>query len=862
MRFGKAMVAMWLPVIALGITFGVTLQGQPGAPPEAQAKKPVQDSPAFSKSVRPTLQEYCLPCHSGPNPAAKLNLQTLPADFQDPRTASQWKEVVNVLNQRQMPPKTAPQIPAARQKELLEAISQELALAEQAKRSSRVVLRRLNRAEYNNTVRDLLGVDLDPASKFPEDGSAGGFDNIGAALTLSPLQIELYYAAARELLDKALVEGPPPPQIKLHFEPEENTKGMDAYRVNQGPYRDIIVNDGENPTENGFTVMHHESWNKHVDFRNFNLPAEGEYIIRFRAASRIPTRAQVVESARGLLKARFDSAMRENPNGKQWHQEAFDNDLKHFQTHRMYDYGPARLKIVKHLGSAPSLVSELDIDASEAAPKVFEVRDRFTTQQTGVDLLYAYDVPGELENWWLQSNDRFARPQLLIDWIEIEGPVTPTWPPASHRRILFDSPLKATNELAYARDVLSRFMTRAFRRPVAAEEVEKRLARYREARTQGQSFVESIKLPLASILTSPNFLFLVEADREGGQLTDYEIATRLSYFLLSTMPDAELNLAAKEGKLHQPVELAKQVDRLLADRRSQQFVTNFVGQWLGLRKVGANPPVKNLYPEYDRHLETSIIAESEGFFSEILRKDLDARSLLKSDFVTINERLGRFYGIPGVRGDAIRKVPVPAGVKRGGLLTQASILSITSNGTRTSPVTRGVWVLRTLLGADPGLPVANVGEIPNKIPGIGVATVRKRLEAHRQNPSCARCHDKIDPLGLALENFNAAGEWRTQEGHGYNGRIEANDPVIDASATMPDGTRFAGVDGLQQQLLKNQDAFLENLGSQLMTYALGRELGFSDRPAVKAAVKETKSRGYTVRSLIHEIVASKPFQTK
>jgi Protein of unknown function (DUF1588)/Protein of unknown function (DUF1585) len=241
---------------------------------------------------------------------------------------------------------------------------------------------------------------------------------------------------------------------------------------------------------------------------------------------------------------------------------------------------------------------------------------------------------------------------------------------------------------------------------------------------------------------------------------------------------------------------------------------------------------------------------------------LDARNLIKSDFVTINERLARFYGIPGVKGDAFRRVAAPANSHRGGLVTQASIHCITSNGTRTSPVTRGVWVMKTMLGTDPGLPVANVGEIPTNVPGIDKATVRDRLEIHRENPACARCHDKIDPLGFALENFNACGEWRDQEGHGYNGRIEANDPFIDARAKMPDGTEFNGVEGLQRELLKNEDLFLTSLASRMSTYALGRELGFSDSAAVRSFVEHMKRNRYTIRSLIEAIVKSQQFNTK
>jgi hypothetical protein len=722
----------------------------------------------------------------------------------------------------------------------------------------------MNRAEYNNTIRDLVGVDFQPAASFPEDPPAGGFDNIGQALTLSPLQVELYYAAARQVLDRALVEGPQPAAIKWHFEPEENTGGADRYRVRRDG-NNILLNDGNNPTENGFTVIHHESWDKGIGFRDFRLPKEGEYVLRFRAAGRVPGRPEVTASARRILEHRMGQQMAQNPKGKIYHERQFENDLKHFASHRMYEYGPPRVKLTQQLGSQPLVIAELDVDAAEAAPKTYEIRAHFTTQSAGIHLDYAYDVPRVLENFWMQGADTFARPTLLVDWLELEGPVHPVWPPASHRKVLGEAPAKGQDETAAARAILTRFMTRAYRRPVQAAEVDAKVALFAKLRSQKPTFVEAIKVPLAAVLASPHFLFLVEPEAASAaprRLSQHELASRLSYFLWSTMPDDTLLQLAAKGELTKPAVLGAQVDRMLADPKSDAFVKNFAGQWLGLRKVGANPPAQTLYPEYDRHLEISMVRETEGFFAEILRHDVDARSFIKSDFLTINERLARFYGIPGVKGDAIRRVPAPPGSHRGGLVTQASIQSLTSNGTRTSPVTRGVWILRTLLGMDPGLPVANVGEIASKVPGIDKATVRQRLQIHRENPACARCHDKIDPLGFALENFNACGEWRDREGHGYQGRIDANDPLIDASAKMPDGATVQGVEGLQAELLKQEDRFLSTLAAQVATYALGRELGFSDDAALKSHVAAMKRSRYTLRSLLTSIVTSEPFNTK
>ncbi len=660
------------------------------------------------------------------------------------------------------------------------------------------------------------------------------------------------------------MEGAQPASIKWRFEPEENTQGTDRLRVKRDG-NNILLNPGENRITNGWTFVRRESWNTGIGFRDFKVPAEGEYIIRFRAAGRVPSRAAVVASVATVLGQRRDEETAKRPERKTQLEQRFREELQHFETARLYDYGPPRVKITRHLGGTPRPIAEMDIPALETAPEIYEVRAQFTRQNGGLDFDYAYVIPPVLENFSLQHQKEFPRPELMMDWIELEGPIHPVWPPASHRLLLGNETGNPTNETERAREVLARFMARAYRRPVQPGEVDAKVALFEKLRAEKPSFIEAIKTPLSAVLASPHFLFLVEPEAPTAKprpLNGYELASRLSYFLWSSMPDDDLTQLAARGSLAQPAQLRAQVDRMMADPRSEAFVRNFTGQWLGLRKLGANPPAKNLYPEYDRHLEISIQRETEGFFAEILRSDLDARNLIKSDFVTINERLARFYGISDVKGDAIRRVPAPPEAHRGGLVTQASIHSLTSNGTRTSPVSRGVWVLRTLLGTDPGLPVANVGEIASKVPGIDKATVRQRLQIHREAPSCARCHDKIDPLGLALENFNAAGEWRDREGHGYQGRIERNDPLIDASAKMPDGREFNGVEGLQVQLLKQEDLFLTALANQLTTYALGRELGFSDRSTVRAAVNAMKRDGYTIRSLLLSITASELFTTK
>ena len=809
--------------------------------PATRAAEYTSDADGFAKIARPFLLEHCASCHGEEKQKGNFRIdEDLPNDFLKSRTAEQWAEVMNVVRSHEMPPEDEPQPDAGEAGEFGDWVEKELVRAERSKKSTSVVLRRMNRAEYVNTVRDLVGVEIDPA-RFPEDPQAGGFDNIGEALTISPLHLEMYFEAAREVFDRAFVEGEQPGAIKWRFEPEVDPEGGDRTRVARGENKHIIVNKGKNQIEGDVVALHHDSWDRNINVRNFKVPHEGQYIIRIKAKSRVPSRAQVVAAMEKLLGKRRDEQIKKKPEREKWIVEQYQRDLEHFKTDRMYDYGPGRLQVVKKLGGQPETVAEFDVDGRE----VFEIRTGFTTESAGFTLHYAYAVPRVLENFWCQGDDGFARPEVLVDWVELEGPVYDRWPPESQRRLMRHG--------EDARALLQEFMERAWRRPVTAAEVAAKLALFEQVRPDKASFAEAIKVPLVAVLTSPNFLYLPEP---GEALDDFQLASRLSYFLWSSMPDERLFGLAREGKLR--AAMAAEVDRLLADPRAEAFVTNFAGQWLDLRKIGANPPVPELFKRYDRHLELSIAGESLAFFREVLVNDLSVMNFVKSDFVTVNERVARFYGIGGVKGDHFRRVPAAA--HRGGVVTQASVLSTTSNGTRTSPVVRGAWVMKNLLGTDPGLPVANAGEIQPEVPGIDKATVRQRLEIHRTAAQCARCHDKIDPLGFALENFNASGEWREQEGFGYQGRVGENDPVIDAAARLPDGTEVVGVDGLQQALLEREDLFLACLAEKLFTYALGRELGFSDAEHVQGAVEHLKDNGYTLRSLVKFIAGSELFR--
>ncbi len=853
----------WIAMLLIAvIAFTQSVASSQADPPQTVTKF---DRLGFEKVVAPFLAAYCVECHAGAKPKGSfcVDKEKLPVDFLEAATRSKWKEIVQVLHAREMPPKKSRQPSAKEIAAVIDWITAQSVQAERTKRETAVVLRRLNREEYRNTIRDLVGIDFD-VSGFPQDPPAGGFDNNGAALTMSPLHVETYLNAARQIVDRALVEGKQPESIRWRFHPKAGP--IDQTRLRLDATNNAIVNGGNNTMEGDWVVIHHESWDKPISARDFRVPTAGTYKIRISAASKVPGKNQVIESAETILAKRLQEQNKQNPKGEKYHKEQFAQDLKHFQSDRIYDYGPARIKLVLQLGPQPRTLAEFDADGTKDHPKIHEYQARFTTESAGISLEYAYSLPRVLENFWMQGAPSFARPELLVNWFEVEGPIYDAWPPAAHMSILFSSPLARSNEAEYVRQVLTRFMERAFRGPVSDAEVRTKLRLFTSAKADGLSLVEAIKRPLISILISPRFLYLSEETQPptdaAKPLNDHQLANRLSYFLWSSMPDEPLTRLARQGELKDRTKRIAQVDRMLADPKSEAFIRNFAGQWLSLRDVGNNPPAADLYPQYDRHLETSMVKESEAFFREILTHNLDARNFLRSDFVVINERLARFYGIENVKGDEFRRVPVGPEIHRGGIVTQASILTVTSNGTRTSPVKRGTWILKTLLGIDPGLPVANAGEIAPKVPGIDKATVRKRLEIHRTLEQCARCHNKIDPLGFALENYNASGEWRDREGFGYKGRIQADDPKIDARSETIDGTQIEGVAGLQEAMLKQEDLFFHCLASKMMTYALGRELALADEPAIKNLVGQMKKEGGTLRSLIRGIATSAAFEQK
>lgn len=731
----------------------------------------------YLQDIWPLVKTYCVDCHGGNEAQSGINFEKFKAKAADPRHRRLWDRVRGHVASRIMPPADAPQ-PSDVEREQLLAWIEGTALHVDCTGPvdvGRVTIRRLNRAEYNNTIRDLVGVSFHSADDFPADDVGYGFDNIGDVLSLPPLLLEKYLNAAEAIIDQAIVVPPSPAVVRYEAETEQA--------------------EGPGGVYGGFAYLLYSNGQVHV---RHVFPDDGEYIFCVRAfgqqAGKEPARLQL----------RLD--------GK---------ELKTF-----------------------------DVKETEDKPGLFEFRRR--VKQGGQRVAAAFI------NDFYQPKDPDPRNRdrnLGIDYIEVQGPLDAgqTILPESHRRIMIASPAGG-GEREAARKILERFASRAFRRPAEDDEVERLTQFAQTALEHGDTFAAALKLPLKAILVSPHFLFRIERDREPQRadksyaLNDYELATRLSYFLWSTMPDEELFVAAKAGRLHSIGGMAEQIRRMLKSTHSQALVENFAGQWLQLRTLRQLAPDKNKYPDFDEPLRVAMIRETELFFARVLREDRNVLELLDADYSYLNERLARHYDISGVSGGDFRLVTLPDR-RRGGVLTQASVMTVTSNPTRTSPVKRGKWILENVLGTPPPPPPPGAGDLPDGDGTPLAGTLRQRMEQHRQKAICASCHAQLDPLGFGLENFDGIGAWRTEDAGAE----------IDTSGVLPTGESFAGPAELRQILLGKQDQFLRCLTEKMLTYALGRGLEYDDRCTVDQIVQGLVEDEHRMSRLILGIVQSDPF---
>ncbi|OWK37918.1 hypothetical protein FRUB_07038 [Fimbriiglobus ruber] len=745
--------------------------------------------------MREFLSKHCYDCHANGAKKGGLDLEKLSTEMTDRPLVANWTRIFDRVSQGQMPPATEPKPAAKDTASFLAAIEPRLKAAD--KRLRETVHRRLNREGYQNTVRDLLGIDTELKHLLPEDQQAGGFDNNGEALAISAELMGQYLRAAEAAIDAAIVHGDRPKTVTFTVDPMNEIKkdiprffGLDdgrsvIYTTDKGNYSKIAT-------------------------REKRTPVAGRYRFRFPVATHASAEP-IVFNARV---SDFDGLA------------ATNIDLGYFE--------------------------------AEAKPKTVEI-EAVVGARSAIQF-FVLDLPT-----WLNDVSSGKFPGVGFGPVEITGPLYAQWPPESHKRLLGDVDLK-TGKLEDAEPILRRFIARAFRQPAAEEEVARYLSLVKGRLAAGRSFEASLRSGLAAVLCSPNFLFLRENISEAKtRISDYELASRLSYFLWSSMPDAELLECARQGTLHEPAVLRAQVERMLKDPRRDRFVSDFTGQWLRLRQIDATTPDPKVYTEFDDFLKFSMIEESQGFFRTLLEEDLSIRNFLDSDFAMLNRRLAKHYGVEGVRGVKVHKVPLPKDCVRGGVLTQAAVLKVTANGTTTSPVLRGVWVLENFLGQVVPPPPPNVGSIEPDT--RGATTVREQLAKHRTAASCNVCHQHIDPPGFALESFDPTGGFRKQylryyvepknADKGWGKVITAGN--VDPSGQLATGEKFADVREFKRLLLQNEDRFAHCLTEKLMTFALGRELGFSDRDYVDGVLKSSAANGRGLRTLVHAIVESPAF---
>lgn len=848
-------------------------------------------TPEFARgNPRAFLAKYCADCHDSTAPEAGLDLATLPLELTNPEHFRRWVKLHDRASAGEMPPKSAAQPTAEERLDFVRSLRDSLVAAEQARpQSSR--LRRLTRAEYENTIRDLFnmpGIAL--AGSLPADGSAGGFDKHAEALDISHVNLAKYLEAADHILNYAIATRPAAPTIQKRRISLVNRGGFVAHVVMNGD--GMLLRDGQ--PEPGFPPsgeQGHIDQGAHERFGSFET-GSSVGLFRHEDESFNPYFIEHVTIYPGVYRVRTSL----------W---SFQWDQGKVLPGRGTE--AARLSVVQLTGDGrggqhPSYVLGY-FNAPVGAAQEHELGVWLNHNEL-IGFNTASLAPAA--NYYKKRRAmEFTGPGIVCDWLDIEGPLHEVWPPRSHRLLFGDLPLNEFKAEEHPgvrpparpkvrqlgagqnrpdpepglwtvhsddplRDVdrlLADFLPKLFRRPVETEVRQQYVQRVKERLDAGDCFETAMRSAYRTALCSPDFLYHVEPAEGQGE---YALACRLSYLLGNSLPDDQLAGRAAAGDLHRPAALEAEVERLLKHPRSQRFIEDYLGQWLKLRLIAANDPDKKLYPEFSPYLQDAMVAESRAYFRELLDRNLDASYLVKSPFAMINEKLAVHYGIGGISGAQLRRVELPADCPRGGFLTQASILKITANGTTTSPVPRGAFVMDRLLGQPPEPPPSNVAAIEPDV--RGATTIREQLSKHREHTVCASCHARIDPPGFALETFDVIGGFRTRYrsiGDGDSAPRGSIDPFIsisfklgpavDSSGKITDGTEFRNVQEYQALLAKDTTRLLRNLAQQLVVYATGREVRFSDRPALDEIVSRTQARGGGLRTLLHEVVQSSLF---
>lgn len=746
---------------------------------------------------RAAITQYCVGCHNGKTKAAELALDKVNAESVGEHT-DVWEKVVRKLNARYMPPAGLPRPDEHRYTTLISSIESALDSAAKSKPDPgrTDTFRRLNRTEYQNSVRDLLAIDVDVASLLPSDESSHGFDNVTVG-DLSPTLMERYLSAARKIARLAI--GSP-----------SRSPGGDTFRFPPDLTQEEHVDELPFGTRGGANV-------------HYVFPLDATYEIQVRLAR---DRNEMIE---GLYQ----------PN----------------EVELMLDGKRVQLLTVTPPPSGKDH-SGVDKDLNIRVPV------KAGPHMVGVTFPKRPSLLLETERQPYQAHfnmDRHPRIQPALYSISINGPYEAKGPgeTPSRSRIFVCTPAKPVQEEGCAKQILTTLMRRAFRRPVTNADLQIPLKLYREGAADG-GFEAGIEMALRSVLVNPEFLFRVEQDPAGiaphtaYQVSNLELASRLSFFLWSSIPDDELLDAAIQGKLRNPDVLEKQVRRMLADDRSRTLVSNFAEQWLHLRNLSSATPDMRLFPDFDDNLRQAFRQETELFFESIMREDRSILNLLKSDYTFLNERLAKHYGIPHVYGSRFRRVTLDNDSMRGGILRQGSILTVTSYATRTSPVLRGKWVMANIVGMPPPPPPPAVPALAEKNHGGKILSIRERLAQHRDNPACSGCHQLMDPPGFSFENYDAVGRWRIAE----------DATPVDNSGGLPDGNKFKGISGLEQALLNRPEVFATTFTEKLLTYALGRGVEYYDAPAIRAVVRDAQTKDFRFSGFILGIASSTPFQMR
>lgn len=778
-----------------------------------------ENAPDFSKSGRSFLEKYCIGCHGGVKPKGELSLESYRDASSLVNQRKLWESLLKQVLSGEMPPKSVGKArPTVAE---LEGFSRLVkSIFDHGDRnakpdSGRVTMRRLNRFEYRNTIRDLMGVEFDPTEDFPSDDIGHGFDNIGDVLTISPVLMERYLAAAETIVGRAITPNPPPvPKRNLSAIYSEPASAEVAKKVIEDGLRRMTT-DGKDFIEVG----------------PLNVPyvweENGEYVFRTRVFGRggngDPLKVSILV------------------HGKDIPEPSSDAELSRLSGNVMRPSRILKTFLVKANDKKNAEVLEVKVPAMPGRHRMMIALEKPLEGQP----------PGK----------------LYVEYFALDGPLDTR--PASQSRLLACNSSSPVDE--QTREVLSRFLLRAYRRTPTPDEIDRLIKITNKLSNDGEKWERGIQVAMQAVLCSPKFLFRVEADdfptSPGMRLIDeFQLATRLSYFLWGTMPDDVLLELATRKQLSNDLE--SQVKRMLMDPRASSLSKNFAMQWLQVRRIEFISPDGKLFPTFNDNLRNSMLKETELFVDYIFREDRSIMELIDASYTFLNEPLAKHYGISDTNGNQVGKKPTKPGGQaikggefkkvmlqdgnRGGLLTHASILTVTSNPTRTSPVKRGVWVLEQILGNPPPPPPPNVPELPEKEADISAMSTRQRMEVHRRNPACANCHSKMDPIGFAMENFNAVGVFRTKDGN-----IE-----IDGVGEFPDGTKFTGPKELKAMIVERKEEFARCLTEKLLVYATGRGLQYYDRPTVDRIVKSLPEGGYKFSTLVKEIVKSDAFRKR